>query len=228
MPQTRATGAEAARFGHEAATLIGEKIGAKKLRPDANFFEWNGHHVTIRTARHGNKQVGVLYAETLRNRWLQGQSYSTGSLLSRVQSGEALNEGAVTFAPACPRDAALRDLWWPHCRRGELLLLLPEQVRDNFNPRPDQAHRSSENGVTPDIVEIGKVYETKCNQNPSGHRDHVYSLCNSEVEICSISFVASASAMAESVHWCCAAVSLVVASCRIISQSFSVCSVFPW
>ena len=61
MPQTRETGATAAKFGHEAATLIGEKLGAKKLRRDANLFEWNGQPVTIRTARQGNNQVGVLY-----------------------------------------------------------------------------------------------------------------------------------------------------------------------
>ncbi len=61
MPQNRQTGADAARFGHEAAALIGEKIGAKKLTRNSNEFEWNGQRVTIRTARQGNKQVGVLY-----------------------------------------------------------------------------------------------------------------------------------------------------------------------
>ena len=61
MTQDRETGAEAARYGHEAATLIGEKIGAKKLTSNSNEFAWNGQRVTIRTARQGNNQVGVLY-----------------------------------------------------------------------------------------------------------------------------------------------------------------------
>ena len=61
MTQNRETGAEAAQFGHKAATLIGEKIGAKKLKSNSNEFEWNGQRVTIRTARQGNNQVGVLY-----------------------------------------------------------------------------------------------------------------------------------------------------------------------
>lgn len=61
MTQNRDTGAEAARFGHTAAALIAEKIGAKKLTSNSNEFEWNGEHVTIRTARLGNNQVGVLY-----------------------------------------------------------------------------------------------------------------------------------------------------------------------
>lgn len=61
MPQNQNTGAEAARFGHEAAALIAEKLGAKKLTRNSNEFEWNGQRVTIRTARQGNNQVGVLY-----------------------------------------------------------------------------------------------------------------------------------------------------------------------
>jgi hypothetical protein len=61
MTQNRETGAEAARFGHEAAALIGKKIGAKKLTRNSNEFELNGQRVTIRTARQGNHQVGVLY-----------------------------------------------------------------------------------------------------------------------------------------------------------------------
>jgi hypothetical protein len=62
MKQNRETGAEAAAFGHHAAALIGAKIGAKKLRSQSNEFELNGRRVTIRTARRGNNQVGVLYA----------------------------------------------------------------------------------------------------------------------------------------------------------------------
>ncbi|HEY2572821.1 MAG TPA: hypothetical protein VGH65_02090, partial [Verrucomicrobiaceae bacterium] len=61
MTQNRETGAEAARFGHKAAALIAENIGAKKLTRNSNEFEWNGKRVTIRTARQGNNQVGVLY-----------------------------------------------------------------------------------------------------------------------------------------------------------------------
>jgi len=61
MRQSRETGAEAARFGHKAAALIAEQIGAKKLTRNSNEFHWNGNRVTIRTARQGNNQVGVLY-----------------------------------------------------------------------------------------------------------------------------------------------------------------------
>jgi hypothetical protein len=61
MTQNRETGAEAARFGHKAAALIAEEIGAQKLTSNSNEFEWNGKRVTIRTARQGNNQVGVLY-----------------------------------------------------------------------------------------------------------------------------------------------------------------------
>src|SRR5579859_6012276 len=61
MTQNRDTGAEAARFGHTAAALIAEKIGAKKLTRNSNEFELSGKRVTIRTARQGNNQIGVLY-----------------------------------------------------------------------------------------------------------------------------------------------------------------------
>ena len=60
--QNRESGAEAAKFGHTTAALIGERIGAKKLKPRSNEFELKGKRVTIRTARQGNNQVGVLYA----------------------------------------------------------------------------------------------------------------------------------------------------------------------
>jgi hypothetical protein len=59
--QNRESGAEAARFGLKAAALIGEKIGAKKSSSNSNEFVRNGKAVTIRTARQGNNQVGVLY-----------------------------------------------------------------------------------------------------------------------------------------------------------------------
>jgi hypothetical protein len=61
MPQDKKSGGEAAKFGLSAAAAIGEKIGAKKLKPNSNEFEWDGKRVTIRTARQGNNQVGVLY-----------------------------------------------------------------------------------------------------------------------------------------------------------------------
>ena len=61
MTQSHETGAEAARFGHKAAALIADQIGAKKLTRNSNEFQWNGKRVTIRTARQGNNQVGVLY-----------------------------------------------------------------------------------------------------------------------------------------------------------------------
>ena len=61
MPQNRESGAEAANFGHEAAALIAKAIGAKKLTLNSNEFELAGRRVTIRTARLGNNQVGVLY-----------------------------------------------------------------------------------------------------------------------------------------------------------------------
>jgi hypothetical protein len=62
MTQNRESGWEAVKFGHQAAALIGSKIGAKKLSPRSNEFELNGKRITIRTARQGNNQVGVLYA----------------------------------------------------------------------------------------------------------------------------------------------------------------------
>jgi hypothetical protein len=62
MTQNRQSGAEAAEFGHKAAALIGRSISAKKLTARSNEFDWRGKRVTIRTARQGNNQVGVLYA----------------------------------------------------------------------------------------------------------------------------------------------------------------------
>ena len=62
MRQNRETGAEAAKFGHRTAALIGEKLGAKKLAAKSNEFELNGKRVTIRTAHLNTDQVGVLYS----------------------------------------------------------------------------------------------------------------------------------------------------------------------
>jgi hypothetical protein len=62
MTQNRDSGAEAAKFGHKAAGLIAEKIGAKKLTSKSNEFDLKGNRVTIRTAHQGNNQVGVLYS----------------------------------------------------------------------------------------------------------------------------------------------------------------------
>ena len=62
MTQKGASGAEANEFGHKAAELIAQKLGAKKLGLKSNEFELKGRRVTIRMARLGNNQVGVLYA----------------------------------------------------------------------------------------------------------------------------------------------------------------------
>ena len=61
MTQNRDTGAEANDFGHATATLLAEKLGARKLSANSNEFEWNSQRVTIRTARQGNDSVGVTY-----------------------------------------------------------------------------------------------------------------------------------------------------------------------
>jgi hypothetical protein len=61
MTQNRESGAEAAKFGRKAATLIAEQLGAKKLNSKSNEFELRGKRITIRTAHQGNNQVGVLY-----------------------------------------------------------------------------------------------------------------------------------------------------------------------
>jgi hypothetical protein len=62
MPQNQESGAEAREFGLRTAALIAEKIGARKLNRNSNEFEWKGQRITIRTARQGNNQVGVLYS----------------------------------------------------------------------------------------------------------------------------------------------------------------------
>ena len=61
MTQSRDSRAEAAKFGHSTAAAIAEKIGAKGFSRGSNEFEFNGQWITIRTARQGNNQVGVLY-----------------------------------------------------------------------------------------------------------------------------------------------------------------------
>src|SRR5436189_5649016 len=61
MAQNRESGAEAARFGLEAAAKIGERIGARKLTRNSNEFEYNGQSVTIRTAHKGTTDVGFTY-----------------------------------------------------------------------------------------------------------------------------------------------------------------------
>ncbi len=60
MSQTTESGREASEFGHRAAALIGQKLGARKISSRTNEFLWNGEFITIRTARIGNHQVGVL------------------------------------------------------------------------------------------------------------------------------------------------------------------------
>lgn len=62
MTQTQESGAEAARFGHTGAAQVAEKIGAIRISSRSNEFDLKGQRVTIRMARLGNKQVGVLYA----------------------------------------------------------------------------------------------------------------------------------------------------------------------
>lgn len=97
MTQNRERGAEAAKFGHPAAALIAEQIGAKKATAKNNEFNLNGKRVTIRTAHQGNKQVGILY-----------------SMLERVQSVIAAFETApneyelLSLSPDKYR-AAMRD-----------------------------------------------------------------------------------------------------------------------
>jgi hypothetical protein len=60
MPQNHESGVEAREFGLRTAALIGEKIGARKIHSNGNEFDWNGQHVTIRTAHQKTNQVGVL------------------------------------------------------------------------------------------------------------------------------------------------------------------------
>src|SRR5438477_12671566 len=58
MYQRTKAAPEANEFGHAAAGLIAEKLGAKKLSPKSNEFELNGKRATIRMAHLGNHQVG--------------------------------------------------------------------------------------------------------------------------------------------------------------------------
>jgi len=61
MAQNRKTGAEASKWGHDAATLIANQIGANRLSVIANDFEWKGLKVTLHSAAEGNSSVGVTY-----------------------------------------------------------------------------------------------------------------------------------------------------------------------
>lgn len=62
MTQDRQSGAEAAKFGLEAAALIAEKIGAEKVKSGSNEFRYKGQLITMHTARGRTNQIGVTYA----------------------------------------------------------------------------------------------------------------------------------------------------------------------
>ena len=61
MTQNRESGAAARLAGLAVAASIGERIGAKKLAPNSNEFEWNRQLITIRVARQKNDLVGVTH-----------------------------------------------------------------------------------------------------------------------------------------------------------------------
>jgi len=60
MTQNRETGAEAAKFGHRTAALIGEKLGAKKLAARSNEFELNGKRCFQRIESHDRTDQQVV------------------------------------------------------------------------------------------------------------------------------------------------------------------------
>lgn len=61
MGQDRESGARANAFGHEAARVIAEKIGAVSVSDRSNEFAYEGRLITIRCARGKNFQVGISY-----------------------------------------------------------------------------------------------------------------------------------------------------------------------
>ena len=61
MPQNAKSGAEANEYGHETSRLIAKQINAVSVSSKSNEFAFEGRLITIRCARKGNQQVGVLY-----------------------------------------------------------------------------------------------------------------------------------------------------------------------
>jgi len=61
MSQDAESGKRAAEYGHKTAAQVAEQIGAKRVTPHANEFEYKGQRVTIRTAREKTDSVGVTY-----------------------------------------------------------------------------------------------------------------------------------------------------------------------
>jgi len=97
MTQDKESGGKAAKFGLRAAAAVGEKIGAKKVNPRANEFEFKGQRVTIRMAHLDTNQVGVLY-----------------SMLERVQAvigafEISTNEYELLSVPSATFKQSLRD-----------------------------------------------------------------------------------------------------------------------
>jgi len=62
MPQDAKSGARANKYGLNTSRLIAKHIGALSLKENSNEFAFEGRLVTIRCARMGNAQVGVLYS----------------------------------------------------------------------------------------------------------------------------------------------------------------------
>ena len=90
MPQDAITGALAREFGLMKAKELGDKIGAKQIRPGSNEFEMNGIRVTIRCAKKSNSDVGVTYAMLKRVSLVIGafENDSGGYDLISLDSGE--------------------------------------------------------------------------------------------------------------------------------------------
>ena len=60
MPQDRASGAKASRFGHQNGTTLIAKLGGKNRKRGSNEFDLKDERVSIHSARHRRSQsVGV-------------------------------------------------------------------------------------------------------------------------------------------------------------------------
>ncbi len=62
MPQDRESGRRANIYGKKIASLVAEKLGAKKIKKNSNEFLYEDNKITIRCARYATGDVGVSYA----------------------------------------------------------------------------------------------------------------------------------------------------------------------
>jgi len=104
MPQDAESGKRANIYGHKTSQLIAEKIGAISVSDNSNEFALGGHLITIRCAKEGNLQVGVLYSmldrvdsviAAFEEKTGVYQLYEMSPFLYKIYMRDSKNEGII-------------------------------------------------------------------------------------------------------------------------------------